>query len=316
MPIFVTLFQFVTAIVIFAVWAIVNMNKIMPRINRGNYSAVTKFFASQGETIIFLSILSAILGVALTILVGRPTLRQKIFGSWKRPKWTATGFAKGLVLLFGIAGVGNLYVFGLESLCKATGLKLSSPNINLSGNKSSDILLLAYVCVIGPLMEETLFRGMILQSLRPWGDRLAIIVSAVLFGITHMNFYQGVPAVLLGLLFGFVAVKAGSIVPTAIMHILYNSLSMAMALAGIETKPLLQYGYIVFLALALIGSIVLFVLRRIDLSGISSQPAPSVPAVKHPYRVVFLQSVAFWISVALFLLCSVIVVGMMSSPRF
>lgn len=307
--ILMTLFQFAAVFVAFFAWAMFNMNALLPLYQQGGPSLVVKYMMSQVGTIIILAMVSVFAAMAATILVGRSTLRQKIFGAWKQPKWTAPGFGKCLVLLFGIAGVGELIATGLESLSKAIGLKMNTPNVDLTGNRMADAVLLAYVCVLGPILEETLFRGMILQSLRPWGNRLAIIVSAVLFGLAHLNLYQGLPAVLLGLLFGFVTVKTGSIVPSAIMHILYNSLSMTMVANGIETNQTLQRGYIIFLVAAVLGSILLFALRRVDLSSISTQPAPGVQAVEHPYRTVFLQSAAFWVLIACFLLFTFLMTG-------
>ena len=308
-PILMTLFQFAAVIVVFIIWAVFNLNTLRPLFRQGGSSPVMRYMMSQVGTFIILAIISLFIAMAVTILVGRSTLRQKIFGAWKRPKWTAPGFAKCLVLLFGIAGVGELIATGLESLCKAIDLKTNTPNVSLTGNRMTDAVLLAYLCVLGPILEETLFRGMILQSLRPWGDRLAIIVSAVLFGLAHLNLYQGLPAVLLGLLFGFVTVKTGSIVPSAIMHILYNSLTMTMVANGIQTNQMLQKGYVIFLAVTILGSILLFALRGIDFSSIGTQSAPGVQAVEHPYRTVFIQSAAFWVLVACFLLFTFLLTG-------
>lgn len=308
-PIIMTLAQIVAVIVAIIVWAVFNLNTLRPFYRHGNSSRMVKYMMSQMGTFIILTIVSVFAAMIITALIGRCTLRQKIFGAWKRPKWTAPGFAKCLVLLFGIVGVGVLLATGLENLSKAIGLKTNTPNVNLTGNRMADAALLAYVCVLGPIMEETLFRGMILQSLRPWGDRLAIIVSAVLFGLAHLNLYQGLPAVLLGLLFGFATVKTGSIVPSALMHILCNSFSMTMMANGIETNETLQECYVIFLAAAVLGSILLFAFRKIDFSGIGTQPAPGVQAVEHPYRTVFVQSAAFWVLVACFLLFTFLLTG-------
>ncbi len=314
MPILVTVFQFVAAILVFAVWARLNSGTLQPVFRAGGLSGLAKYIMAQKNTLIFLSILSVILAMVISVLVARPMLRQKIFGAWKRPSWTGSGFAKRLVLLFGVAGVAELLVLGLDSLCRATGWKLSAPDVSLSGNPASNAVLIAYVCVLAPLLEETLFRGMILGSLRPWGDRFAVVVSALMFGLTHMNLYQGVPAFLLGLLLGFTAVKFGSVVPTVLMHILYNSLSMTMLAAGMETNQALQTGYVFFLALAAAGSIVLLVRRRVDFGGAAPQTSPSAPAEEHPYRVALFQSPAFWVLLVCFALLSVVAAGALVSP--
>ena len=197
-----------------------------------------------------------------------------------------------------------MLAFGWEQLSRLTGWKMTEPNFALTGNKTVDFIMMAYVCVLAPLMEETLFRGMILPSLRPWGDRLAVVVSAAMFGLAHMNLIQGIPAFCMGLLFARMTLSCGSIVPSALTHILNNTLSMVMLAAGIDSNAALQTGYLVFLAAAAAGSILLLALRRVDFHKPSPTDVAPAPAVEHPYRVVFLQSAAFWVTAALFFVMS------------
>lgn len=88
-------------------------------------------------------------------------------------------------------------------------------------NHSSSMILYAWFA--GPVIEELLFRGAVLRTLLPYGEKLAIIVSAVLFGFYHANFYQGIFAVLLGFLFAYIALKF-SIFWSILLHIVNNSL--------------------------------------------------------------------------------------------
>ncbi|MBO5261737.1 MAG: CPBP family intramembrane metalloprotease [Clostridia bacterium] len=76
---------------------------------------------------------------------------------------------------------------------------------------------------IAPLMEEVLFRGCILgvlkKEMHPW---VAIIVSAVLFGVAHGTPIGILYATCLGILMGWLSVTFNSIVPTLIFHMAYN----------------------------------------------------------------------------------------------
>ena len=82
------------------------------------------------------------------------------------------------------------------------------------------------VSVFAPLFEEWLCRGLVLrgllQKLNPFS---AIAVSAAFFAVLHMNPWQAIPAFLLGLLFGYVYYKTGSLKLTMLMHCVNNTLA-------------------------------------------------------------------------------------------
>lgn len=89
----------------------------------------------------------------------------------------------------------------------------------------------ACVCVMAPLLEEWLCRGMILRSLvynrvPAW---LAIGISALFFALIHGNLWQGLPAFILGVLFGYVYYKTGSIKITMLMHFTNNLISLIVS---------------------------------------------------------------------------------------
>ncbi len=92
------------------------------------------------------------------------------------------------------------------------------------------------VAGVGPLVEELLFRGVILGGLLShYRARWALIGSAVLFGAVHLNPWQFVPAFGMGLLSGWLVVRTRSLWPSVTLHMGYN------ALAGFALAPLLSY---------------------------------------------------------------------------
>lgn len=88
------------------------------------------------------------------------------------------------------------------------------------------------ITIVGPIVEEIICRGVILTILlklfrKPWS---AIVVSALLFGIIHMNPVQIFFATLLGIVLGWLYYRTGSLVPSIVMHIVNNSVSTALSL--------------------------------------------------------------------------------------
>ena len=87
-------------------------------------------------------------------------------------------------------------------------------------------ITLISVSVFAPLFEEWLCRGIVLRSLlTKYSTATAIIVSAVFFAIIHFNPWQAIPAFILGLLFGYVYYKTGSLKLTMLMHCANNTMA-------------------------------------------------------------------------------------------
>lgn len=90
------------------------------------------------------------------------------------------------------------------------------------GAYSSWVMLLA-VCILAPIAEEFMFRGLIQKySLKCFPALVAIVLQGFLFGLYHGNMVQGVYAFVLGTLLGFIAYKFDSLVPNIVLHMAIN----------------------------------------------------------------------------------------------
>lgn len=87
------------------------------------------------------------------------------------------------------------------------------------------------VAILGPIAEELLFREGVCGYLSRNGmeARKAIWISAILFGLVHVNPAQVFIAILIGLMLGVIYIKTGNIVVTCIIHILNNSFAITQA---------------------------------------------------------------------------------------
>lgn len=84
------------------------------------------------------------------------------------------------------------------------------------------VLYLVRHAVFPAFFEEFLFRGIVLQSLRRFGDGFAITASAVLFGMFHGNLEQIPFAFFVGLVLGYMLVKTNNIWLCSSIHFLNN----------------------------------------------------------------------------------------------
>lgn len=90
---------------------------------------------------------------------------------------------------------------------------------------TSYIFIFISTCIIAPIFEEVLYRGVLLNGLlKKYNYKKAIIYSALIFGIAHMNLPQGVNAFFLGVIIGLAYYYTRSIYLCMTMHFVNNFL--------------------------------------------------------------------------------------------
>jgi len=128
---------------------------------------------------------------------------------------------------------------------------------------SSGLGSILTACLIGPVLEEMLFRGVILRSfLNQYSRAHAIIGSAIIFGAAHFNVYQFFVGLFLGIVLGWLYERTRSLWPGILLHVSYNSaiswICFSQADAGVDDAWLPSLvSAIIMLAIGLVGSLVL-----------------------------------------------------------
>jgi len=125
------------------------------------------------------------------------------------------------------------------------------------------LLNIVATAVLPALIEEMIFRGYVLGALRPHGDGLAIVLSAVLFALFHGNMLQIPFAFVLGLVLGYLMVQTDSIWPAVALHFANNLMSVLLQFFG-KCFPEQDTAITMaaFAAVAAVGAAVLTVIRR------------------------------------------------------
>jgi membrane protease YdiL (CAAX protease family) len=105
----------------------------------------------------------------------------------------------------------------------------SNPLLDLVLNSADPLALACFAItaiVLAPLFEETLFRGVLLPVL---GQRLgggwAVLLSAALFAAAHLSIGEFVPLLVLALGLGWLRWQSGRLLPSVLMHALWNGLT-------------------------------------------------------------------------------------------
>ena len=76
--------------------------------------------------------------------------------------------------------------------------------------------------ILAPIMEELIFRKLVLDRLAGYGPAVAMSVSALVFGLAHGNFYQFFYAFLLGLIFAYIYLRTGKVRYSMMLHMMVN----------------------------------------------------------------------------------------------
>ena len=167
-----------------------------------------------------MSVLSYALSMGLTI-VGVLIYRKLRRGTGRMFHFSLRGFNPMLILWgFVMVLLTGVVIEPVLELFPDAFLKMID-KMGMHGGWS--ILMLV---VLAPVMEEVLFRGILLESVRSKHSAgRAIVVSALMFGVIHLIPQQVVNAFAIGLILGYIYVRTESLWPVIVIHALNNAMA-------------------------------------------------------------------------------------------
>lgn len=168
--------------------------------------------------------------VAIVLLVYKPVLHfikyiwdVSVLKSGKTYLYLLVGF-----IIIAVSQYLMLHVFSFES---AAEQKEQLGSLGLQNSIQSIIYVLS-VAIITPVKEEILFRGILYRFLeKRYNFLVSIMISSFVFGILHGGLL--ITATIMGMVFAMLYKKTQSIIPSIILHIVWNllvSISMIVSL--------------------------------------------------------------------------------------
>lgn len=194
---------------------------------------------------------ASVLGLILALCAGNP---RGLLAS-KRPM--------GFLRLCGIVAV--LFSVQLVSVVAANLIGCAKLMLGVADRGPG---MYVYVCLLAPILEELLFRGVLLRCALPFGKRFAIFATATVFGLYHCSWTQSPFAFALGCVLGYVAVEY-SLIWAIILHI-FNNLVISDWLPRVsewilgELADLMVWGTV---AVFSVGALVILICRQDDIAG-------------------------------------------------
>ena len=86
----------------------------------------------------------------------------------------------------------------------------------------TNIWNVVFLVILGPIFEEWMFRKQLIDHTRKYGEKTAILLSGLAFGLFHMNLFQFFYAFLLGVMFGYIYMRTSKLRYSTAMHMIIN----------------------------------------------------------------------------------------------
>lgn len=187
-------------------------------------------FSGTGEISIVANLISAqmvnVIPLFLVMLIGRRKDRaEKIFTD-------VLGFRRIKMSTVFMTILYTILIIPLSTLANAISMLFVDNAVNEIAGDVLDVpfvIMFFVMAVFAPFCEELVFRGAYFRGLRKSGNIFgAVLLSAVLFALMHLNFNQAAYAVLLGIMMALAAEATGSTTTSFIMHFVFNGQSVCL----------------------------------------------------------------------------------------
>ena len=212
------------------------------------------------DAILYGSVAGSVIGFPVGMLVMKAVL-PKFKREPEKRELTFGEMVMILIMGYGLWGVGAV----LGNLPSFFGIEMISDYTE--GASNTALLVYTLYAVIGaPVLEELVFRKLLLDRTHGYGQVVAVFVTALLFGLIHGNPAQFPLAFMLGLLLGTVYVKTGHVVYTMLMHFLINFTASIPELVYLLTGADISMGWNIIIPILIVTGIVfIIVFRKHDL---------------------------------------------------
>ncbi len=230
----------------------------------------------------------------------------------QKPRFPVTTWLLLLVLGFGGVYVGNIIGNMLMSMFSAV-VGIDYSNAVDSMVSESPILVTAIAtCVLAPIGEEFIFRKLLIDRARRYGDTTAILFSGLLFGLFHGNLFQFFYAAMLGILLAYIYTRTDNIWWCVGMHAVINFVG-GVAVPALSqyvpaelgkdvtiTQMLVLLGLMVWSYGCIAAAIVIFIKRlrrRVLAPATDLTPTRRVfrQAIGNPGMITAISVLAFWV---------------------
>ncbi len=202
--------------------------------------------------------LALLLPFLLLVFVGRAPMEKMLPFRTCRASITLPS----MFIALGVSVIGYTASVAVSAFLGLFGVQPVMADFSFPQNPAAAAIFILNITVLAPFVEEIVFRGVIMNMLRRFGDCLALLLSSILFAAVHMNLVQMPNAFIMGLVIGYFTLCTGSLWTGVFIHILNNSLVLLLNEILLffpeETQLLLMFAiYALYLVMGIVALLVL-----------------------------------------------------------
>ncbi len=258
----------------------------------GDYSTVMVMSGWISVLYSVLLFVATLVSGGLTSWIGLRLSGESLKAQVESNQYDHSWIYKGVCMAFAMNFLLSLVVSLLNALLGIFGAEIDEVGLATDGGFFGFLMNFASAVVLAPLFEEIVFRGVICKSLSRFNKGFAVIFSALLFAIAHLNLYQGIPVFGMGIVFAFVYLRSGSLRVPILMHVINNFL----ALVQTYSPDILSIVFLILmLVLTVLGLYFIYKERR-QFAGVFKQNSQAGMEWK-----LVLHNAGFWVLVVIFM---------------
>lgn len=153
--------------------------------------------------------------------------------------------------------IGNFFSFLIVLISSHKG---QTPVVAIYESLYTDIIMTVFVA---PVLEEIVFRGVIMNNLKKYGIKTAIIINSIFFALSHYNTDMIIPAFFTGIIFSYVAYKY-SIKYSILIHFFIDAITKTSQVLAILRIDILLILVGLFSAFLIIFLLVFFIIGLLE----------------------------------------------------
>lgn len=140
--------------------------------------------------------------------------------------------ATAVMMSLSVSVIGIYASEAFSHLFSAFSIYFYEPILVLPEDIIGTVFYVLNLTVVPAIFEEIAFRGVLMQSLRRFGDSFALLTSSILFALVHISPLSMPNAFLMGLVIGYFVLFTGSVHTGMIIHLVHNLFSLLISQLG------------------------------------------------------------------------------------
>ena len=180
---------------------------------------------------IFLEMIPLAIGMIAYTILTKQKLSDIIIFSKPQAKMNKEKMFWLAVLAIVMAIVGNYFmrilVVGWTWLLETLGYRVAETNLPAVDNIEVFLIAIVSIALVPAVFEEIIFRGILQKGLlRHTKPKAAILISSAMFMLMHLSVESMPFTFIMGCILGYLAYRAGSIIPSILLHFVNNSIAV------------------------------------------------------------------------------------------